>query len=1036
MNQNDTNNPILQEALQSLQRGWSVFPVSQGAKRPLVKWKPYQDELPGERKIRNWFGADYRDANLGLVTGELSGRVVLDVDELAGLEEIERRGGLPHTQTVQTRPDIAHKLHFHFQHPDFEVGNFAKKVKAGDEYVELPGLDFRGDGGYVLLPPSVHHSGAGNYEWLHGPDDAPLAPMPDWLLELLRGQSEGRDPTAPAPLPVADVNGDRARKWALGALQKEQDKMLTAPNGQKHQQRFNSARALGGLIHSGALSEAEIYDGLAVNFGPDRKNAEETIRDGIKSGIAAPRELPASVTRNSRPTSIAPPDSPKAPPDRPTKRPTSPEFDTRSLDERGISALTMQTFHLNRGKRSSVRFDGYDCYEFPTYSLSNRTRRCRQWVLDPNQTGGRRTLDCPADGATFPHGYNLPNIASAVREGNPECWLVDSELAVWFFHQAGVPAVCPFSLGLSLKPLMADLARLGVQRLQIALPADEKGAKATLAALSEAAKCNIAAIARALPGPSGFTIAEMRDRCKDDADFARVLNTLSAASHEKLVALAPEPTPESAPEAAPGKPEKLLDIIEKLPGMNLFHTEDNETYISLPRDTHQETHRVTGSDFGSYIRHVYQRETKHVVDGGTVDNVLAVLDGRARFDSPLDQIHTRSAEHNGRIYIDLCDEEWNCVEIGPDVPGDWRIIQNPPVKFRRAKGMEPLPKPVKGGNWNELKKLINAEDEANWILTVSWLVMALRPPDYPYPMLSVHGEQETGKSTLCRIVRRIVDPNFTSLINTAEIDRRDLAIICKNSFVVGFDNLSRMSSDINDALCSLVTEGCFRTRKLRTDDEEMLFKARRPIVLNGINENMGQNDLRRRSLKIHLEPMKDSKLDEEEIWRAFAVAWPRLLGLICDAICCALAQLPSVELPHKVGLLDFARWIIAAEPVLPWEQGRFAQVYLLNLQQSIEAANDADAFTISIIDFVENRGFLKGTPTDCRQELERFVDNDTRREPGWPKTIKAWSQLLNRIAPNLRAVGIEVSRDRLGTHRELDIRRIATVPEARPVSGA
>ncbi|RYG62423.1 bifunctional DNA primase/polymerase, partial [bacterium] len=194
-------NLVLDEALASLARGWSVMPISRTSKTPMVGWLRYQDELPSVVKVRNWFGADYPDANLGGICGALSRYVILDVDEIAGHDEIKRRGGMPETVTVRTSEDW--KLHFYLEHPGFRVGNFQKKC--GDH--ELPGLDFRGDGGYAMLPPSLHMKSGQPYTWLVSPDEAPIAPCPDWLLEVLQHRIDKES----APVQQGPECGDDAR---------------------------------------------------------------------------------------------------------------------------------------------------------------------------------------------------------------------------------------------------------------------------------------------------------------------------------------------------------------------------------------------------------------------------------------------------------------------------------------------------------------------------------------------------------------------------------------------------------------------------------------------------------------------------------------------------------------------------------------------------------------------------------------------------------------------------------------------------------
>jgi hypothetical protein len=173
----------LDAARRYLALGWSVIPAAEKGKRPIVRWQPFQDGLPSEAQLREWFER-WPEANLAVVTGAVSGLVVLDVDpghggdkSLAALEA--RHGRLP--DTVESATGGGGR-HVYFSHPGGEARNRAGMAK---------GLDLRGDGGVIIVPPSIHPSGK-PYRWRrgHGPDDIGLATMPIWLLEPRFGGDE------------------------------------------------------------------------------------------------------------------------------------------------------------------------------------------------------------------------------------------------------------------------------------------------------------------------------------------------------------------------------------------------------------------------------------------------------------------------------------------------------------------------------------------------------------------------------------------------------------------------------------------------------------------------------------------------------------------------------------------------------------------------------------------------------------------------------------------------------------------------------
>lgn len=115
-----------------------------------------------------------------------------------------------------------------------------------------------------------------------------------------------------------------------------------------------------------------------------------------------------------------------------------------------------------------------------------------------------------------------------------------------------------------------------------------------------------------------------------------------------------------------------------------------------------------------------------------MQDALGLLEAKAQFDSPANQVFTRVAPYRDCIYIDLCNERWEVVEITSKA---WQVVRDSPVRFRRSRGMQPLPDPARGGSISGLRNLINIGDDKNWILLLSWLVAACRPHG-PYPVFA------------------------------------------------------------------------------------------------------------------------------------------------------------------------------------------------------------------------------------------------------------------------------------------------------------
>lgn len=268
-------------------------------------------------------------------------------------------------------------------------------------------------------------------------------------------------------------------------------------------------------------------------------------------------------------------------------------------------------------------------------------------------------------------------------------------------------------------------------------------------------------------------------------------------------------------------------------------------------------------------------------------------------------------------------------------PNGWQVVADPPVKFRRAKGVLALPCPVVGGSIDELRAFVNVPDEASWRLLVAWLVAAMRPIG-PYPVLFLQGEQGSAKTTTARVLRAMVDLN-TAPLRTIPREERDLMIAANNGWVIAFDNLWGIPVWLSDAICRISTGSGFGTRTLYEDDQETIFAACRPVVANGIDELASRHDLFDRAIILNLPPIPEQdRIDELTFWREFEEARPRILGALLDAVAAGLRNIENVKLERLPRMADFAKWVTACEEVLPWPAGGFMEAYMGNRAEAVE----------------------------------------------------------------------------------------------------
>jgi hypothetical protein len=462
-------------------------------------------------------------------------------------------------------------------------------------------------------------------------------------------------------------------------------------------------------------------------------------------------------------------------------------------------------------------------------------------------------------------------------------------------------------------------------------------------------------------------------------------------------------------------------LINTPAGIELFHTATGTAYADLLVNGQRQTWPIRSKRFRAWLRRRYYQETGDALSAEAIRSALDLLEARAQFDAPERAIHVRVAEHAGHIYLDLADEGWRAVEIGP---GGWRVIGCPPVRFRRSAGSLPLPAPEPGGGIEALAPFLNRASRNDLVLVVMWLLATLRPHG-PYPLLAISGEQGSAKTVLSKLLKALIDPNVAPVRSLAR-EERDIMIAANHSHLLAFDNLSELPASLSDAFCRLASGGSFAIRQLYTDDDEVLFQAARPILLNGIEDVIRRPDLADRAIFLMLAPIaEEQRLPEQELWREFDIARPRILGALLDAAAHGLRELPRVHFDKLPRMADFARWAIACETAL-WPAGTFTRAYEANRRAAIENVIDTDPVIGYVREIMAKRSSWAGSAADLlRTCADGNSDGISRHSTVWPKNPRALAGRLRRAQTFLRVLGIEITFSREGRagSRIIGIRR-------------
>jgi hypothetical protein len=451
----------------------------------------------------------------------------------------------------------------------------------------------------------------------------------------------------------------------------------------------------------------------------------------------------------------------------------------------------------------------------------------------------------------------------------------------------------------------------------------------------------------------------------------------------------------------------------------LFRDANGDVFADLLIDGHRETWPIKSKEFrGAYIAYLTKQldrlvsegsilaiEVKRAMSKTAINNVINEYETRANSNlATRRDVFVRVAPHDDDIFIDLCNPNWEAIRV---TASGWSIVASPPVRFRRPRGMLPLPDPERGGKIEMLRPFFNLKTEADFTVITGYVLAAMRPYP-PYAALNPVGPPGAAKTRLLRLIRRLVDPHVaetTPLPPSGE----ELFVSARNSHFLAYENVSHLSKKMSDHLCRMATGGSYRGRRRYTDTDENLHKGGKPIAFEGIHNVVTEPDMLDRLIAIEVERVEQYQ-DDKVLDRAFDKARPRILGALLDLLVSGLRDEATVRLtlptPRMVG---FVTWGVACG--LPG----FEQAYAANQQEAVNTLLEYDTAAKAVRALMEGRKRWHGTATTLLTDLG---------EVAGVKNPRVLGDRLRMLMPMLRTVGIRIiPGKRKNVERPLTIER-------------
>jgi hypothetical protein len=474
------------------------------------------------------------------------------------------------------------------------------------------------------------------------------------------------------------------------------------------------------------------------------------------------------------------------------------------------------------------------------------------------------------------------------------------------------------------------------------------------------------------------------------------------------------------------KPERKTDgdqrsqlqrLIEIGTSCTLWRDRDGEAYVTLANGGHVEHHRVNSESFRNWLRKAYGekyavksggRSIKQMPGTAALKEAVEALQSLAITDGREQPAAFRVAGSRKEILIDLGQPDWRVAKVTRE---GVVIVPNPGL-FRPG-GQHPLPMPANevDRKIGDLRRLVNVSDE-DFVLLVGYMLAAFGPG--PYPILIISGAEGSAKTTLCRVIKRTIDPDKADL-RTPPRSVEELMIAARQSFLVAFDNVSFLPPELSDAMCRLSTGGTLAKRTLYTDADEFVISACRPQLLNGIPDTLAsRSDLLDRSILLKAPAIANcDRKAEDQFWREFEEARPYIFGHLLKGLQAALRHATEIVIDDAPRLVDFVKFAEAGCRALGFKEWEFTEAYTLNRESASRELIEDNPVARAMILLVQSGEKFVGTATQLLDRLEWHACSEfkLKQHPKWPKDATRMSAVLRRCARPLRQAGVEILFD-------------------------
>lgn len=432
----------------------------------------------------------------------------------------------------------------------------------------------------------------------------------------------------------------------------------------------------------------------------------------------------------------------------------------------------------------------------------------------------------------------------------------------------------------------------------------------------------------------------------------------------------------------------LIDMMKDYP---LLRT-DSEIYAKVVRDGKICNLSLDSKEFLFFIKSVFKENVGYFPNSTILKDCIDYIKNKG-FCCDITEARYRIAPFNNSIIYDLGNGE--CVNISKN---GWFIEKNTYPMFIRNKDQDVQVKPIHSDKgWERLYKYFNFNEDEN-LLLLTYIVTCFNP-NITFPSISINGTNGTGKSTICKFIKKIIDPSIGKIESMSE-NLNNLRVRLNSCYYSAFDNLDSLPKKHSVFLCKVITGASFTERLFFTNNEIECTHIKASMCLNGLTNFVYTDELADRMLLLNAKLIEDdNRKDENIIKKEFETELPYILGGIFDLLSHALAIVPNVKIQKPTRLADFHRFGYAVAESMGKKGSEFDKVLRKNRERQIEINSDNSIIVGLICDFLkENDGEWCSTMTGLYKSLQEHIKDS---EDG-KYDIKKFPKAANRLTIELK----------------------------------